>query len=223
MRGRRLARITDHVLTSSQRSFSPRPACPGPDVRMMRYDGGIRGGGGEAHEVAMSHGGTGAKPVVWSSSAGPPGVPGRRRIRRSQRQASSGQVLRRRIANGRADRHDRPGPASPDATVRARHGGSRSCWPGCCSRWPGTCCPAGRSSSPECWSRCGARPSCSACPNRAAPAVSRRAGQISSGSGPRRRDGGNRDGVIRRRRDAPSARPGTARAGLGAGRGPRPR
>jgi hypothetical protein len=37
----------------------------------------------------------GKKPVVWSSSAGPPGVPARRRIRRSWRRA-----LRRRIRTG---------------------------------------------------------------------------------------------------------------------------
>ncbi|HMH36140.1 MAG TPA: hypothetical protein VK584_04315, partial [Streptosporangiaceae bacterium] len=38
-------------------------------------------------------------PVVWSSSAGPPGVPVRRRIRRSQRRVHR-RVLRRRIRTG---------------------------------------------------------------------------------------------------------------------------
>ena len=37
--------------------------------------------------------------MVWSSSAGPPGVPGRRRIRRSQRRVQR-KVLRRRIRTG---------------------------------------------------------------------------------------------------------------------------
>ena len=58
------------------------------------YDGDTRSGG-EAHEVAMRPRWHRTMPVVWSSSAGPPGVPVGRRIRRSRRA-----VLRRRIRTG---------------------------------------------------------------------------------------------------------------------------
>src|SRR5207247_978007 len=58
------------------------------------YDRDTRSGG-EAHEVAMRPRWHRRKSVVWSSSAGPPGVPVRRRIGRSQRR-----VLRRRIRTG---------------------------------------------------------------------------------------------------------------------------
>src|SRR4029077_11152218 len=51
--------------------------------------------GGEAREVAMRPRWHRTMPVVWSSSAGPRGVPGGRRIRRSRRR-----VLRRRIRTG---------------------------------------------------------------------------------------------------------------------------
>ena len=151
------------------------------------------------------------KPVVWRSSAGPPGVPVRRRVRRSQ-----SRVLRRRIRTGALIAII--GLIRLARVVRARRG-LAFVLAGVLLSVAGNMLPSGAVFI-------------------AGMLVLLRGAAVLLGVSEPHHPGGQPTAradffgfgdpaagteVIRSRRDAPSARPGTARAGPGAGRGPRPR
>ncbi|HYX58990.1 MAG TPA: hypothetical protein VE888_08270 [Streptosporangiaceae bacterium] len=152
-------------------------------------------------------------PVVWSSSAGPPGVPVRRRIRRSRRR-----VLRRWIRTGALIAI--VGLVRLARVVRARRG-LAFLLAGALLSVAGNVLPTGAVFvvGMLVFLRGAAVLLGVSEPRRR---VGRQAGRADFfGFGTPPAAGGNQAGAISCWRDAPSARPGTGRAGPGAGRGPR--